>query len=619
MQLMPLKTHVMYGNIVFSILKTYNIFIKEAGHRMCNILRLLACSGKKEKVYLRISYIINITFIGVMLMFGFGMSNTTNLTLHDAEQAEIILSSMIIVSIIVIIFFQWLTGMQFVSLFESRKVFNQNIRLLGLSSGKLTLLYFLEMLKMQLIAIPAGFCCAEIIYVCYAGVSGAAEHVIPVLVLFEAAGIHLAILCVMTFMVGTKCAGTNIVELLRGKKIFQRRRKGLKSIRLLEFLAGKISAKYRRYKFWIMLKISNAQRKNIRIIRFLVLGSVVLICGLYGLYTTVRTLAYQRTNEQIQYAGYVWLDEPVESISILDSYQTLSFKAWLSEDSRIRITGIDQNYVGTYENIELAYALNHETVSDWLEHLNEDDFDGIILDTEYIDESDLGETVTYEIDGKTVSFTVYGGYVSNNLAEFNGYVSPKYLEKQLGLDGYWNRAYVLSAEAMNDVLSKTASAGIYDQATKKELCEKSYEHAVQGTGEIELVCWMITICAMLASATCIYMIREKNESIVSRFISIGMEKRQIQTMYVLLICWIVIPVLVPAILLSILFQKLTCALALSSQILVGVQYRFPIPLCVVVCVLFVLTMIMIQLSSIRKMFQREEFVRYIRRNESTGG
>ena len=632
--------------------------MRNGGMIMWEILKKLQKSGRKEKRYLLTSYIINITFIGMMLMFGFGMSNSANLSLNDAEQAEVILSSMIIVAIIVIAFLQWLTAMQFLALFDSRKGFNQNIRLIGLSSGKLCFLYFMEILKMQFFCIPVGLGCAEIIYFFYAMISQAEEKLIPIRFLVIAAVLHLIIVIVVNLLVGGKCADTNLIDWIRGKAESSDRQKigkivastavgivilflsiflsGLfskpkyqQAVQLLilvavpffygtvslmiQWIAERIAATGRRNCFWMALKICAGQRKGVKVIRLLVFYSCVLICGLYGMYTTVRELAFQRADSHILYEGYVWLKEPTADYINDNAYQTLSFSSRLSEDSGIRITGIDSDYSEEYEEIEIAYSLDRED-ADIISNFNDENFNGILLDTDYIKLTDLGDSVSYQLNGKEISFTVYGGYVSNNMAEFNGYVSRKYLEKQLGLEDSWNRAFFLESEDLNKMSNMLGKTNIYEQKTKAEQCLKSYEHAVQGTGEIELVCWLIMICAMIAAATCICMRQKNNENIIARLNGMGMDKVQIQKIYIEFVVWVIAIAFIPAILFSVLFQKAACGLILSPEILEDAHYVLPIPVSIVVGILFLVVMTGIQLYSIRKMFDRSAFVEYLRKS-----
>ena len=647
---------------------------------MQNIVRYLQKSSIREKRILTVSYLINMTFICVMLMFGFGMSHTQNLSLQDKAQAEMILSSMSMVAIIVVLFLQWLTAMQILALFESRKVFNQSIRLLGLSAGRLTGIYFAEMLRMQIFIIPLGWLLSELVYFLYASVSGSPEKVIPPGLLGGAAGLHLIIIICVNLLVGWKLAGTNIIDWIRGKKervsargekkttvslgigiamilvtvlLHQKLPAGIPQSAVLllvflaipflygfaasvsEWIASRITSCGKCGNFSLALYLSRGQKRSVKAIRFLLLYSCILICGLYGMYSTVRNLAASRVEDHIHYAGYVWLEESVagpglDAITGMDDiaetddmessdevYQTLSYRARLSADSGIRITGIDRGYADRFEDIDIAFSLDEGDPEAWRQKADDENFDGILLDTDYIDASDLGKEVSYELDGKSVTFTVYGGYVSNNLAEFNGYVGKKYLENQMHEEGQWNRRFYLTDAAGKSLIENEVSAngmGQYEQKTKEDLRNISYEHAVQGTGEIELVCWMIFFCALAAAATCIYMNRDRNDSVVAKLSGIGTDKKTIRRIFTMCMLWVALVAYVPAVFCSILFQKAACGLILSPEILEGAESIFPLGTGLLTGALFTAVMIIIQNRSIRRLFDREALVMYLRRN-----
>ncbi|MBE6009745.1 MAG: hypothetical protein E7236_03710 [Lachnospiraceae bacterium] len=635
---------------------------------MQNIVRHLQKSSIREKTILKVSYLINMTFICIMLMFGFGMSHTQNLSLQDKAQAEMILSSMSMVAVIVILFLQWLTAMQIIALFESRKLFNQNIRLLGLSAGRLAWIYFAEMLRMQIFVIPFGWILSELVYCLYASVSGSLEKVISPGLLGVAAGLHLMIIICVNLLVGRKLTGTNIIDWIRGKKerVFVRRKMktavslmigiaiilatvllhqnlpmGIPQSAVLlmvflaipflygfaasasEWIACGIASCRKCGTFLLALHISKGQKRSVKAIRFLLLYSCILICGLYGMYSTVRNLAASRVEDHIHYAGYVWMEDSVATVEADDMtgsddvYQTLSYKTRLSADSGIRITGIDREYADRFEDIDIAFSLDGGDPKAWQKKADDGTFNGILLDTDYIDISDLGKEISYELDGKSVTFTVYGGYVSNNLAEFNGYVGKKYLENQMHGEGQWNRIFYLTDAAGESLFENVVSAnGIrqYEQKNKENIRNASYEHAVQGTGEIELVCWMIFLCALVAAATCIYMNRDRNDSVVAKLSGIGTDRKQIQRIYTMYMLWVALVAYVPAVFCSLLFQKATCGLILSPEILEGSATIFPFGTGLLTGVLFIAVMVVIQNRSIRRLFDREALVEYLRRN-----
>lgn len=132
----------------------------------------------REKIFLYFSYLANIIVISILLMIATGIKNITNETLNsnDLKQIESILSSVILVSILAVGFFQWIISMQFRALFMSRQQFNNNIRLMGAPESFLLKVYIREMISMQPPVLICGIVSAEAIYYILSGIFGGGQR-----------------------------------------------------------------------------------------------------------------------------------------------------------------------------------------------------------------------------------------------------------------------------------------------------------------------------------------------------------------------------------------------------------------------------------------------------------
>lgn len=126
---------------------------------MSNILlSSFSKSNPKLKAFLYTSFIVTIVIVSIFLMLT-TLENVTNESLseRDAVQLQAIIFSIIGISIMAIIFLQWMVGILFQSLYESRSQFNINVRLIGMTKRKLMGIYLKEFYGMQLLVLPVGF------------------------------------------------------------------------------------------------------------------------------------------------------------------------------------------------------------------------------------------------------------------------------------------------------------------------------------------------------------------------------------------------------------------------------------------------------------------------------
>lgn len=95
--------------------------------------RLLKNSGKKERIQFWFASMVTVTATLLYTMFAFGLSDITNdsLSKNDVQQLQGVLSSVILISIIAVMFFQWILATQLQNLFNIRKHFTEALLLMG--------------------------------------------------------------------------------------------------------------------------------------------------------------------------------------------------------------------------------------------------------------------------------------------------------------------------------------------------------------------------------------------------------------------------------------------------------------------------------------------------------
>ena len=150
----------------------------------------------REKFFLYFSYLANIIVISILLMIATGIKNITNETLNsnDLKQIESILSSVILVSILAVAFFQWIISMQFRALFMSRQQFNNNIRLMGAPESFLLKVYIREMISMQPPVLICGIVSAEAIYYILSGIFGGGQRYIGLPQIIVSVFVHITVI-----------------------------------------------------------------------------------------------------------------------------------------------------------------------------------------------------------------------------------------------------------------------------------------------------------------------------------------------------------------------------------------------------------------------------------------
>ena len=136
-------------------------------------------------------------------------------------------TGIILVAVMIIVFFLWLIAMEFKGLYDSRAVFNRNVKLMGCPGRKLMMLYILEMLYMQIPCVAGGCVLGAAVYHFYA--VGNSEVIVWMKTGNSGCSdCHPYVHSVLTVaIVGRQCVRQSAVTEQRGGYVRQRKKTGI--------------------------------------------------------------------------------------------------------------------------------------------------------------------------------------------------------------------------------------------------------------------------------------------------------------------------------------------------------------------------------------------------------
>ena len=623
---------------------------------MNQISNMVIRMKSREKYFLYFSYIANVMVTCILTMIATGIQNITNesLSSSDQEQIQSILTSVIAVSVIAIAFFQWIISMQFRSLFESRRQFNNNIRLMGAPDRGVFRVYFREMITMQPFSILAGMVLGEIVFkVLSEWLDTSIQFIAPVQ-LIVAAAIHFIVIGICIIYTFRKLTRSNIINEIRGVNFAKENKRNtisdiikfilgvlLFTVSTIATLTGErgsdrqaygwfgiLISIYLLYDFMILFThkvISKIAKKiGIRSMIFseaisigylqkskasgmMILFSSMMFLGLNMLYTNVRVCGLDTVETRVNYAGSAWFDN-IHGANDVSSkiFQGLKYKTKHS-GSNWYILGISADFEGTYEDIVLdhSYGGNKDEMK---QGLNSSDFDGIYMPNMYITEDDIGNEILININGIDVAFHIAGAYYSNNLSHISFFVSKSYLAKSLGIsENAYNILYFSDQESWKEF--KTNEKCILQSF--EDIKKESYEKAVSGTSLVEMVAVVIILCAVISLVNFI-MISSRSDSFdVARFRGIGLSRSQVRKIYLIESLMPVVLSMIISVPASILFALIGCGMVFD----IGYYQRNLIVLpmqMIMLLVIFALISLVTRMIALKKTISTDSYVEILR-------
>jgi hypothetical protein len=540
---------------------------------MNELYRALKLTGKGRRKALILAYILNIVIITFFLMVITGFKDTINESLspNDYEQIVAILSSTIGISIVTIIFYQWIVITLFKSLYQSRQHFNTNIRLMGVKKIQLFSLYFKEFVSMQTVAIPFGVISGWMFYFLIAAAfnfqsksvnvfSLWASPIIQFIIMFATIAITfvnlskqdslsrkiirsnntftwsngriiktiigIVILIVTTYLVITIHGSQTFYLLLLCYFIV-----GTLLFDLIFFLFNRfgylISILTHSGSLRLSLLLSNGKFSKTRAISYMIIFSVAISVGLQSLWLTLRQAAYDSANNNIYYSAVETTDNLMDISSIKDNNTVygLYYMAPKLGSNRVRILGVDSGFIiNKCETINIDKNLSDLTDQELKKDLDDPNWNGIIFPQSSIQPRNIGTEYKTKLNGIDVTFVIKGGNFPNNIGEFRCLVSRGYLEKVLGQTNKVNTAFHMG----NTYKKAFQNSSIQ---TKMDVVKISHDKSVQSTDLIEVIMYIILICALVMLLNYIYLVSLQDKGDIARMRAFGMSAGKVNFVY----------------------------------------------------------------------------------------
>ncbi|WP_054743360.1 FtsX-like permease family protein [Cellulosilyticum ruminicola] len=576
------------------------------------------------------TFIMNLICTSILLMFAFGLKDITNETLSENDLVQLmgIISSIIAIAILCIIFLQWIIGIEINTLFNSRRQFNINMRLMGLSGKELRGIYYKELLQMQYVAVPVGVLLTELVYyfvskrmeIPWIGID---KLIVTVL-------IHLACIFICMHIALRKLTNVEVTSFMRGgvKRTKEKDNKfsnifavlGVIVLIVTVFLNWILKVKELElfYVVGILLissrgiylfnkgviklgdskgfpqpafaaRIENGNYKKAKNTILMLSIGIMFFMGLQILYSSARAMTRQTGENAIHYTSYISYREPIntDNYDLDNVYFGLNYTFYIEESSYPKyLYGIDQNYMN-YEDIKINQSLGS---TELLSYINEPDWNGIIVPSSMISKENIGEERIININGIDIPFKIVGGYYQNLAHKNIWFANKAYIQKQLNLNGYSNCAYLKNNDtAVMQALEKLSKSEV---ECKAEIIQKSVDKVVQSTETVEITSFIVILCAIVSLISHLVLGAKENIYNIAKFRSAGMSSRQVKIIYLSQLWGMILKGFIIGIILAVLFAKMSLMAmfnGMNAEILIS--YPFKITICLFIVINVVITAI----------------------------
>ena len=606
---------------------------------------LVRKNGSKEYRNLRIAYVIQMFVITLFMMFAFGISNTTNENLSgsDMQQLIAILSSVILVSILTIIFFQWILSMQISAIYDVRKQFNKGMYLMGVSKRKLYRIYFFEWIKDQWKCIIAGIIISEGTYVMLAMILQLEERVIPLKLLIISIVLYIILssaffalqsslklkesfdwkskkikhiqikknrliinlvssilIFILVTIAGKSIESRQIREIVKAFYIISVLVLYNPVIIFLHSIVARISLRFHWNDVFLANRIAQGYFKQIKVAAMFIVLSGTLFIGLNTMYNMVRESGALIAEENVRYRmASIYPDLKEKERENENKYfYTLNFQGKTERGTNVWMKGIDESYPDMFETINVVPGYE-----DAMEEVCQNGSNGILFPEFYASSSDVGKEIDVYIDGKANTFKIVGLYYTNDFSRLNCLVNKNYLYDSFEIDRqYYNAVYSLDSSGENSYTE-----------TKEDVVENSKKKAVGGTELIEAVTYVLLICAVISILIYYALVSENNKKDIARFRALGIGTVRIKKIY---LYNAVIPIMFSCAFLAAcvrIFVLRSCYVMLDPYYFDGVTHN-ELWVEIGVVLLFVFISISAQEFQIRKSTDTEEFM-YVLKEE----
>ncbi len=603
---------------------------------MNSLLKQLYKNNKSQMVVFIIVSVINMVVVGVFSkIIGeiYTIKVETERISRD-EQLTMYFYMLIAISVMIILFSLWILRIVIKTIFSTRKEFNIQLRLSGVTRKQLSYIYVKESIYYQIYAVPIAIVLMEILYTLLSNILDIQSKWIGFVNILGAFIIHIFIITLCLLATLKKIASFDPLEEMRSSY----KTDTIKKLGTKDWVVGIIGLVMIIYGLGmgeddgalavlpivgvflildiivigiqhLLLKIGDlfcfkslvlSQRifmgyykRTNPIISTLVVG-VMLSAGLIGMFTTMRNIA-KDTVEQNMFFNHLIIHSNVVEQRSEEEYRDLISK--LDPEAQIAY-GINlemmdmEGYENTIYSIDSDYGKYGEKMaltdgSDPAAKLNDPTFSGIYLPNYFISDDDIGDKYVLQINDHKVEFIIAGRFVANGSRGRYGFVSKGYMQSQIGIDMI-NALYIHKAnEKVIEVLNNDSNVIGKYVVTKQEIADNSYDNAINGVEIFEISAFMVILVSFLMLVHFYISVSHQNVFDITRFRAMGANVKTLKRAYLFQMMNVITIATVIGTLLAITFIGMGVDMSLEF-ITVPVRTTFPITLMLFVYVLLLI-------------------------------
>lgn len=582
-------------------------------------------SQKSQTILFVLISIVNVMIIGIFskLMIEIDKIREETERISRDEELMMYFSMLIAISLMIILFSLWIMRIICQTVFESRKEFNIQLRMLGVTKQELSRIYVREFLGYQLPAILLGLGTAQAGYHVLSKILDISDRWIGVINMGAAVLLHLLTVLLCLAMTFRRITGFNPVEEMRSPYKTDR----IRRLQPMDVITGAVGG--------ALIVIGSASADQEGIFPILPIAGIFLLldlllvsmqyllknmAGLLGLrawnlgqrnllgyYKKVSPILTTLTVGIMISLGLLGMFETLRVISKDTVEQNIYFKelivhsqvkeAWSQEDYEAAVKELD-------ETAQIAYGINMEMLDEegitntvyaideaYLQYgekvvltdgsspaakLESPSFDGIYLPDYFVSDEDVGKPYPLSINGNTVELKIAGRFVANGSRGRYGFISKSYLQSVMGSDMI-NALYI--HEADDSLLSAMEEhENVLDSyiVTKEEIASNSYENAINGVEIFEIAAFMIVVISFFMFVHFSLSSARQNVFDITRLRAMGVEKGTARKAYIYQVMYLFTTAFLIGGILAFLFIRVGVEMS-GGFVDVPVRICFPFP------------------------------------------
>lgn len=549
---------------------------------MDKALRKLRKTHLKSTIISILTSILNLVVIGIFLMLILELLEVRRDTARISRDETMMtyFTALIVIAVMIMLFSLWIIRIVHLSLFQSRKDFNIQLRLAGIPSRELAAIYRKEAWQNQWIVVPVGLALAELLFHQISMRNGMEAEWISLPVLLAAVVLHLLALTVCLWITFRKIVRFDPVEELRSPfKTEEARRltrkdaiRGILGVLLVlsgyvpgaednsllqllplvgifllfdpilvgtQYLLKGIGRRSRNVPLHLgQSSFLGYYRKIDPILSTLIIG-VMVSMGLNGMFETARVIS-RETVEQNVYFQYLVVNEKVKAGMTEEAYRSKIQEIDPAAKAAygINLEGKDEEgIVNTIYAVDSEYTRMGEKFvltdgTDPAMNLNSGTFNGIYLPDYFISDKDIGKPYSVTIGDNKLEFIIKGRFIANGSRGRYGFVSKAYVQQMMGQPDAINALY-LSAGSDKLAESLKADPNVESQLflDKESIAAGSYKNAIKGTEIFEISSYAVILISLLMLLHFLFAASGQNVFDIGRLRALGVSTGELKRLY----------------------------------------------------------------------------------------